>query len=154
MTTIEKLSLERDNTNRMICLREGMFWHLYERSAYLFVKQIKAYKTTRRYVKAAGEDIVYLGLPEDALETVFSGYEFLVRTASRVEVKSPLAVDLEAFRQWKEGVSPANPAVVRETPPRFSGIETAVRDFDLVNSTPMDCMQFVSRLKLLLAARQ
>ena len=154
MTTLEKLSLESENTGRMILLREGMFWHLYERSAFLFVKQVKPLKPTRRFVKIAGQYTISVGLPDGSLESYIGGYERLVDTPDRIEVKSPIAVDEVAFHNWKDGAGPAVPAVPAATRQvETSRLEVALRDVDLANSTPMDCMHFVARLKLLLPAR-
>ena len=144
--------MESENTSRMIFLREGMFWHLYERSAFLFVRQVKPLKATRRFIKAAGQHIIRVGLPEGSLDSAIGGYERLVDTPDRVEVKSPVAVDEETFRGWKEGIKPAVSAAAPNHPEAGS-IETALREFDLANSTPMDCLHFVSRLKLLLPVR-
>lgn len=177
MNVNEILSLESGNTDRIIFLLEGIFWKAYERSAFLFVTQLKSYQPTRKYIQSSGELIVSIGFPKETLEKVIPGWERLVDTPERVEVKSPVPVDLDGFHFWKDGIKltsarkrnrPATPkmrepapilipgpAEQPETvlPPRtFSGIEKAVFDFDLAHSSPMDCLEFVSRLKMLLVA--
>ena len=157
MTTEEKLSIENDNTDRIICLREGMFWKLYERSAFLFSKQVKALKPTRKYFKGSGEQVVSIGFPDTSLDSFLKGYDRILDLPDRVEVKSRVPVNLEEFQQWKEGVKLRMPGAPMVEPAAavksFSGVETAIRNFDLAHSSPVDCFELVSRLQTMLQAR-
>ena len=157
MKTSEILSLENDNWDRMICLREGMFWHLYERSAFLFVKQVKALKPTRRYIKAIGRQVVSVGFPESSLEELCCGHERMVDRPDRVELKSLQAVDLCEFEEWKTGKPSSAPVgaedMVQLVSPSYSPVEMDVLSFDLAHKTPMDCFLFVDMLQKRLMAR-
>ena len=68
MTSIkDKLKAEECNERTVRLWPEGMFFKAYERSAYLFVTQLKDYDVRRRYVDAVGRDVVWIGFPQSVL---------------------------------------------------------------------------------------
>ena len=177
MTTNQILAIEKDNTDRIILLREGFFWKVYERSAFLFVTYVKKYRPSRRYIKSSGEQIINIGFPGDSLDTLLEGYERLVDTLYRVEVKSPQPVNLEDFQSWKGGVKLKMPRQssgfsLMKRFPNLTGITSnsesvvelendlppivrqKLQDFDLAHSTPVECFELVSQLQGLLKVRK
>ena len=67
----EILKLEQANT-RIILHKEGLFIRVYERSAYLFVKHIKAYNLTKKFYKNVKQKVVYLGFPQNSFSKIES----------------------------------------------------------------------------------
>ena len=64
------LELEQENTNSIILHKEGLFWRAYEMSAYLFTHYIKKYKITKKFYKNVQQEVVYLGFPQNALQSL------------------------------------------------------------------------------------
>ena len=63
----EILVLESTNRDRIVLLKEGVFWRAYQTSAYLFVHCIRELKVTHKYVKAAKADAFFIGFPPKML---------------------------------------------------------------------------------------
>ena len=63
------LDLEQENSD-IILHKEGLFIRVYERSAYLFVKHIKAYNLTKKFYKNVKKEVVYLGFPQSSFSKI------------------------------------------------------------------------------------
>ncbi|GHT51369.1 hypothetical protein FACS189440_20290 [Bacteroidia bacterium] len=127
--------------------KEGAFWIAYEQSAYFFYVQ-KGYKPTKKFIKCIGQEVVSIGFPENALV----GAKHLSPLPERDEagVKTFLleyAIDMNDFADWKEQIP------VRDRDEKCfaptTDIAAMIRDFPLADSTPMECMLFISELKKL-----
>lgn len=82
MPTIkDKLKAEERNERTIRLWPEGTFLKAYERSAYLFVKQVRNYEPRRRYVQAVGQDVVSIGFPQSVLGSLGVDHAAGARTA-------------------------------------------------------------------------
>lgn len=63
------LHKESSNTHHIFFYREGVFYKAYERSAYLFVTNYKPFMVKKRFVKAAGREIVSIGFPTNSINS-------------------------------------------------------------------------------------
>ena len=153
--------------------KEGAFWVAYEQSAYAICR-VKAYKATKKFVKAAGMEVVSVGFPENALASVVEVGSFLpmveAGAASATDgqpsnnhiilhIEHP--IDETEFRKWKNGIELSNMENVGNAkkllttslqepspqPPASTAIVERLKSFDLSNATPMESMMFLSELK-------
>jgi hypothetical protein len=69
--------IEEGNRQDIHLYQEGVFWKAYERSAYLFVRYIKAYRTKKRYYKSIAQDIVSISFPDIVFSGLLSGCELV-----------------------------------------------------------------------------
>jgi hypothetical protein len=67
MTLREKIALSRQ-PDRFTLHREGLFYTCYDEDAMVFVKHIKPYKVTSRWVKSIGAVVLRVGFPAGALQ--------------------------------------------------------------------------------------
>lgn len=162
---------ESQNTSEIRLYREGLFWKAYERSAYAFYTRVKPFKLTKRYVKLLSDELVSLGFPASQLTVLFPADRISLQTDEQVCIRTE-PIDVDAFPAWKAGIAlmPAGngkkteqaakqdmPPVCAVTPFLPDMDETAAKqvvlklmDYNLADSTPMETMQFVSELKMLL----
>jgi hypothetical protein len=172
---LEKMSsiiekIHHNSSNEIKLYKEGVFWIAYEQSAY-YLAQKKGYKATKKLVKSIGREVVSIGFPPNAYDSVIR-----VLPVLRVEAKDPSSriiylreeVDLDAFQLWKSSLalrSTSRTLENRASQASPSGIfsdgnSTAVncslevrtllvklRDFSLADKTPLECMLFLSELK-------
>jgi len=138
MTVKEKLQHEE---GKLVHLwKEGAFWVAYEQSAFL-VSQVKKLKPNKKFVKNVGMDIVTVGFPDSALGSI--SLQITERNEKRITMQPERAADRDEFMAWKNGI---NARCADES--HSSNILEQIRCFDFVNSTPMECMNFLATLKL------
>ena len=156
MTINEKIQYE--NGEWVHLWKEGVFWVAYEQSAYL-VSQVKKLKPTRKYVKAAGMEVVSVGFPGSVLEGIVSppvetghalSLQITERTETHLILQSTQQIDNEEFVVWKNGIGIESGVYRNEARPvsaLSSGVLDQIRNFDLSNATPIACMMFLSEIK-------
>lgn len=104
MTIKEIIQIENGNHNTIILWREGIFWRAYEKSAYAFSMQIRPYKPTRKWVVAVKQDVISLGFPASAAETVLDAHQVLLQQDNRL-VLAASPITAEDFENWKQAVA-------------------------------------------------
>jgi hypothetical protein len=162
MTISEKI--KHSLPNEIHFYKEGVFWVAYEQSAFAICK-IKSYKPTKKFVKAAGMEVVSAGFPANALALVVSG---IVASGGKQIEPLPEAdqgmhivlqtkdeTDQMEFLEWKNAIN------IRQNENNSCGQTSAatisvmsekvvverIKTFDLSIATPMDCMMFIHALK-------
>ena len=81
--------------------KEGTFWVGYEQSAFLLT-QIKLLKLSKRFVIAAGQEVVTVGFPDATLRNVFIQMLQVEKEEAKVVVlESVVALDRAKFEKWK-----------------------------------------------------
>ncbi|MDR1563055.1 MAG: hypothetical protein LBS54_08280 [Dysgonamonadaceae bacterium] len=159
MTIAEKVNLSHpgtQDTNSMTVylFREGVFWIAYEQSAWA-VSQVKQLKPTRKLVKAVGCDVVSVGFPDSALDTVAKHFENVEKVANRVTMKTQKPANMESFEAWRAEINIRHTTAPAISQNEISGtsltsnvaIVEKIRSFNLSNKTPMECMIFLNQLK-------
>ncbi|MDR0873096.1 MAG: hypothetical protein LBN27_06460 [Prevotellaceae bacterium] len=148
MIITEKLKLQSENPNTAHLFKEGAFWAAYETGAYaVWLK--KKYKPTRKFVKAAGQEVVSLGFPDGALKD----FEVLEKYSDmHVALTMETVIDEATFLEWKNGLPMAGDDEGKSKGEKYfvpteNHIIEELRRFDLSNATPMMCMIFLSELK-------
>jgi len=161
MSIHEIITNENQNTGEIHLHKEGIFWKAYQQSAYLFTREVKAFKVSKKLVKAVGREVVSLGFPQQAFSTYFEETRW-----NEIDEKQRLitgyTLQTEDYRQWLEslplterkpvGSVPANEQANEQTKHQQpTGCECAalssLRAFRVEQSTPMDCMLFVVSLQ-------
>lgn len=170
--TIDILEIERKRTDTgdfstIHLFVEGSFYRAYEWSAWLCCRYINEFKPTRRELKSeVGETIVYVGFPITSLSRyVPENAKSLFREDKNVDINLDMAAlsgeDPEKlqidFVNWKNSVPMAIPkklSVVEDMvagasvqPHRMSEILFQVLSFPVEQKSPMECMQFITKLK-------
>ena len=157
-TITDKLRLEEKTSRNITLWPEGAFMKAYERSAYLFVTQVRPYEVRRRYVHAVKCDVVSTAFPRSVLNklslTSEPGYDGCVR------MLTDAALDEQCFLNWRDAlpVGDAAPVVVAKTVGKVSVTDRCrddgmvevcrrIKDANLAAMTPMACMLFLSDLQ-------
>lgn len=158
MTIKEKIDTGCNARETIILHKEGVFWVAYEQGAFYFV-QAKGYKAIKKYVKAVGGDVVSAGFPASSLEKMRGDMEIQEETDQKIVVRLKVPVDPVEFVKWKERMplretqskkKDLSDAAVKMNGGTFDAIIAKIREFDLSNATPLQCMVFLSELKKIL----
>lgn len=102
----ERVEREKYNEDCIYAYPDGgVFYHLYERSAFLFVSKLKEYHVSVRKVKGLPEPFVYIGFPIKQGDNFFRKYRIEKDMDGRVlVVKVNENIDYYEFRKWKNKV--------------------------------------------------
>ena len=152
----DKLKAEEHNECTVRLWPEGSFYKAYERSAYLFVTHVRHYEVRKRYIQAAGSDVVSVGFPQSVLGKL--GVTHATATDGAEVIKLSASVDEQQYLQWRDRTDAEKPEPAAATAaPVAAGTaaltvaEKAViaklRDFNLASATPLQCMMLLSELK-------
>ena len=142
----DKLKAEERNERTIRLWPEGTFFKAYERSAYLFIKQVRAYEPRRRYIQAVGQDVVSIGFPQTVLETL--GVNHAPATDGAEVIQLQTALDEQQFMLWRDEFKGDEEPVAEAKPDDKSfAVIKRLREFNLATATPMDCMLLVMELQ-------
>lgn len=150
---------------------DGTFFRAYEWSAWLCVRYIRQLKVTRRTLKNVDTDIVFVGFPKNSLdkyilentEVIQTDEHIILRLSSQIfPPETECEVLTTDFSAWRESVPKAadkkkeskagihaagNGAIQTVQPQTLSGIMQRVLRFDVMNSSPMVCMNFLNTIQ-------
>lgn len=151
-----KEKLSRETGNQIHFYREGMFWKLYNQSAFNFSQRVKQYLLKKKYVKELKQPIVTMGFPDVVLKENLERlkeYTLSVSVSDKV-VEVVLKEELPGYPEWFEGVKEAEeikekvPAVI-VAPPDSEGeqILKDIRDFPILQKTPLEVQMFFIELQ-------
>jgi hypothetical protein len=151
MTISEKI--EHSTPNEVHLFKEGVFWVAYEQSACAICK-IKPYKPTKKMIKTVGQEVVSVGFPENALAGILSYFQNTKKEDNIIIMQSETPIEQETFKEWKDGIAiktDVSRDVVHNVPVGESivenGILQKIRNFDVSNASPIECMLFINELK-------
>lgn len=153
MTILEKIRYSQNGSDvkEIHIWKEGVFWVAYEQSAYSVWLQ-KHYKATKKFIKTAAMAVISIGFPQAALSHFIDIEKECASSQqdSHIIFSNPKQYTEDEFAAWKASVPLNNRStscpIVKEETCAFS-IETRLRNFDLLNATPMMCMNFIAELK-------
>ncbi len=103
MTMNDIIATERRNTDRIYLYLEGIFWKVYERSAFAFIHRISRYKPSKRFIKYLDTSIVSLGFP-DASRSKVLGDRPLIQATDDLLILEAGPIGVEEFERWKESL--------------------------------------------------
>lgn len=135
----------------------GEFYRAYNHSAWLFQCCITEHKVMRKYVKALGTDVYYIGFPEKSLfgnigdrksEKTEFGFDIIL---SEKEIPKE-----EAFETWRESIQAEQSSKADFHSLTLTGAEAErevirrIKDFPFETKTMLDCAVFIAELRKLL----
>lgn len=144
----EKLKFEERNERTVRLWPEGAFYKAYERSAYLFVSQVRSYEVRRLFVKSIGQDVMSIGFPQTVLTSLDMPHEKSADGAVVLQLSTPL--DEQQFLLWRDAQAAPIPNQTSEIKKEHADIADRIRRFNLATATPMQCMLFLSELQQIL----
>lgn len=140
MPTVKEV-LEKEKKkggSEILLFEEGLSFKAYETSAYVLIEKYK-FKPIVRYVESVDQIVVFVSFPVLSLKKYFTNFNrdgYLVT----VSLKEPKVAD-EDYENWKEKLI----AEMQET--MKSSLREEMLSFPLENSSPMQCVAFLSDLK-------
>jgi len=147
MTLSQILEIENASNCRINLLKEGMFWRVYQKSAYLFIKQIKDLKAIKRFYKVVNREVVYAGFPD----TIFHQLKALVESKGFKLEKSDekyyivLGIDGDnGFEQWFQSLA----VFQKINSATEKSIIQKIKTYPVHNKTPLETVQFVAELQI------
>lgn len=99
----EILKTESENIDKIHFYREGVFYKAYERSAYLFVTQVKPFMVKKRFVKSVNQEVVSIGFPTNSLHSYFAA-DKVQEKDNEAEVTINTTLVPVDFEQWRESI--------------------------------------------------
>lgn len=153
-----KEKLSREKGNRIHFYREGMFWKLYNQSAFNFSQRVKQYLLKKKYIKELKETIVTMGFPDMVLKENLERleeYTVSVNISDKV-VEVELKEELSGYREWFEGIKEAeevkeklpSEVLVKSQPDNErEQILKDIRDFPILQKTPLEVQMFFIELQ-------
>lgn len=129
----------------------------------LFVKKVREYKISSKMIKSAGSKIYTIGFPSSIVENSRLSFEEMAIKIGSTSYESKdgrivfLLEDEEAkvgYIEWKEKLQLSENKLTVNDPasayvPKYSSehIIRLIRNYDLANSTPMQGLNFIQKLK-------
>ncbi len=171
MTYKERIDREKDNLNTIILHSDGgLFYNLYERSAYAFNTRIKPFKVHVKTLKALSSPYISVGVPTSKVNDYLNGLELSKDNPEYLVAILKEPIDENAFQAWKkhfieqkekEKTSETTPVIdlhsdsQKETPCKQDENTSLVRNcfmevktLNLASMTPMETMMFLNELQM------
>ena len=159
MNIKEIVEAEKKNTCRINLYREGLFFRAYEASAFALCSFVHPFKVIKRQLKVLnGEEVAYVGFPASSEDKYLNGRNIIESDDAHKVIGLTEPIDLNAFVEWKKGIelkesTQTGCMTSNSTMPESDGhidagsIIRMVRDFNVANSTPMQCTTFIAQLQ-------
>ena len=153
--------MEQNNINCCYLVKEGIFWRVYQKSAYYFVKHIKELKVLKKFYKNVDSEVVYAGFPDTILPQIrelarSKGLQFEKCNEKHCSI-SGVEID-NGFEEWKNSIKVQ--ALVQSNKNCISNnlfdkrkevVIEKLKGYSLANHTPIETMQLVMDLQKELA---
>lgn len=157
----------------MYFYKEGTFMRAYEFSAWLWCKYVKEFKPTRRKAKHLDDPIIHIGCPVSSLSNHLPDGAVATsdEESAEIEITLPstivpddadIAAMMADFEQWKESCpltettkkkngSETLENALTSQPSTITGIMQQILAFPVEQKSMLDCVAFLSDLKIQLA---
>jgi hypothetical protein len=152
MTIAEKIQYAADK-KVVTFFKEGLFYKCYNEDVMVFVKNVKEYKVSGKFVKSVGADVYSIGFPVSEVEKGKMTLEFITK---KIEAKSFDSKDENIvfllkdcdlkndYKDWIETIkeekiieAAKEPSPVYKTTHDTATIVSMIKNYDMANSTPM-----------------
>jgi hypothetical protein len=158
MTIAEKIQYSSDKT-KFTLFKEGLFYKCYNEDAMLFVKQVREYKVSSKYIKNVGAEVLSLGFPASEIEkenltlqsileaieaTVYKEEPYGIVFSLKKDIKQNYLEYFEEIQKSKNIVAEKQLGYNKST---NDLLVKKIQEFDLANSTPMQGLAFIQELK-------
>lgn len=161
-----KEKIARESETRISLYREGLFWKLYNISAFNFSRLVKPYYVKKKYIKEIKETVVSIGFPDAILQ---GNLEHLKLHCSdiniqdniiEVELKNPV----EGYQEWFNNIEIISADISKnvkkesseekkivKTENEYTSIADQIlkelRNFPIIQKTPLEVQMFVLELQ-------
>lgn len=144
----------REQANRIQFYREGLFWKLYNRSAFNFSMLVKPYAVKKKYFKELKEEIVSIGFPDAILKEILEKLKSIsvaIQASDKV-VEVELKETVEGYEEWFERIKVTEDKIVEKSDNKeilagAEGILRELREFPIMQKTPLEVQLFVLDLQ-------
>lgn len=144
---------------------DGSFYRAYEWSAWLCVRYIRQFKVTRRLIKNADSDLLFIGFPQTSLDkfkpegatvSLFDDKNILLILPEQLVVVEEGHSLEEDFQNWRTTIPLAeskdekegkSPRISTSFPVSMTGVMKQIMEFPIESNTPIDCMLFLADVK-------
>jgi hypothetical protein len=149
------LELEKEN-QQIILHKEGLFIKVYERSAYLFTKNIKEYKLTKKFYKNVKQEVVYMGFPQNSFSKIErickeQGFQLNKEKEKQIGIIGIESFVENEFLSWKLKISLLQNEPTSKNPNAYAIKENVIlkkiHNFSVISKTPIECQQFIVALQ-------
>lgn len=169
MKVLECLKLSTSYSSSILLHREGLFYRMYNESAYLFSRYIKSFKVTECSIKVMDVPYYVVGFPFRSLEGLFTNYTVVTCSGGYLRIDSPSFVFVDAdYQIWRSNSHDLSAAAkkgkevlqdmsintitttnVSANPPDADliSILKELYSFRINSSTPLECVNFLSNLQ-------
>ena len=153
MKIIEKVRLSNQGS-RLYFFKEGIFYRLYNQSAFLFVENIKSYTVGVKFIKNINDWIYTIGFPIAYFNTdVLKASKLLEEKPSYRCYSFPKTAIASEYEQWclqqqsqsEQRFKSKSESMILQKPP--TNLIQEILQFDTLNKTPMQAMEFIAFLK-------
>lgn len=101
----ERIEKEKDNFDNMYLYSDGgLFFHLYDHSAFAFCSRISQLKVHVKKLKAFSEPYLYIGFPVNKKDNYLSSLNVIEDCASMVTIKLDSLIDIDEYQTWKNNI--------------------------------------------------
>ncbi len=161
--TFEKERTDLSQHRKIHLFADGSFYRAYEWSAWLCCRYISKFQTTKRHNKTLETDVVFVGFPKTSLQK-FTPKDAVITTISEdhllmvlPETMMPDGEDYNrGFDNWKTAIPLAQtkdkplPALA-DRPVSMTGVMKKVMGYNVLEHSPIECMQFIQDIQRQLA---
>lgn len=156
-----KEKLKQEDPERIFLYREGMFWKMYNISAFNFIRKVKVYAVKKKYVKEVKEVVASIGFPDAILKDNLERLRPLSKAINVSEkiIEIELNESVEGYRDWFDQTVVERNEIkviterelekvnVKEENFRGEDILKELRDFPIMQKTPIEVQMFVVELQ-------
>jgi|GEM_PF-537282 len=164
MTIAEKIQVSADKT-RFTLFKEGIFYKCYNVDAMLFVKKVREYKVSSKYIKNVGAEVLSMGFPESEVSKGNLTLDMMCELLGaekyddeKEKITFYLKNDIkQVFESLQNGVVNENSVLYinkinenksESNESNINELVSMIKNYDLANSTPMQSLTFIQQLKM------
>lgn len=142
----EIIEQESKNENAIYLFKEGMFWRMYQKSAYNFTRQIKELKVMKKFYKNVNGEVVYAGFPDTILSQIVALCESKGLQFEKFNEKHCCIsgfVHDNGFEQWFQSL-----VLFQKTDNQSEkSIIQRIKTYPVHHKTPLETVQFVAEIQ-------
>ncbi len=160
---IERSRETADARRQIHLFADGKFYRAYEWSAWLCCSYINKFKVTKRMIQAVDAPMLFIGFPQTSISKftpegttttqVEEGHLLLSLPETMIKSSNTMSDD---FSKWKASAPLSEPKdkpqpVLADRPVSLTGVLKRLLEYNVLEHSPMECMQFVSDMQRKLA---
>ncbi len=160
---IERSRETADAQRQIHLFADGKFYRAYEWSAWLCCSYISQFKVTKRMIQSVDAPMLFIGFPQTSISKftpegtattqVGEGHVLLSLPPAMIKSSDTMSDD---FARWKDSVPLSETKdkpqpVLADHPVSLTGVMKRLLEYNVLEHSPLECMQFVSGIQRQLA---